>query len=141
MNDALQPPSQPPTDAPPEWEREIRASEEIMRIAFLNGDVATLDRIWSPVFAVNSPLQKVLPRSLVLTLLQSGRIRHTSFESVIETMSREGDTVVVMGNDRVIDPPDGTVSHRRFTNVWRHEAGQWRAIARHAHVLGRDASA
>jgi hypothetical protein len=40
-----------------------------------------------------------------------------------------------MGSDRVTDPPDGTVSHRRFTNLWRLEGDEWRCFARHANVV------
>jgi hypothetical protein len=71
-------------------------------------------------------------------LLDSGRIRHASYEFEIEHLSRHGDVAVVTGRDRVIDPPDGVVSLRRFTNVWRLENGTWRGIARHAHVVSRE---
>jgi hypothetical protein len=49
-----------------------------------------------------------------------------------------GDVVVVMGRDRVTDPPDGTISHRRYTNLWRLEGGAWRCFARHANVVSRE---
>lgn len=123
------------------WQQAIREHEETVRIAFLKADVATLDRFWSDGFLVNSPLQKVLPKGLVLDLLRAGRIRHLSFELVIENLVRTGDTVVVMGSDRVTDPPDGVVSTRRFTNIWVLENGAWRTIARHAHVVAREAGA
>ena len=53
-------------------------------------------------------------------------------------MTRHGDVVVVMGSDRVTDPPDGVVSHRRFTNLWRLENESWRCFARHANVFRRE---
>jgi hypothetical protein len=40
-------------------------------------------------------------------MLEAGRIRHTSLRSEIEHMARHNDIVVVMGGDRVTDPPDG----------------------------------
>ncbi|TXH74876.1 MAG: hypothetical protein E6Q82_07755 [Thiobacillus sp.] len=55
-------------------------------------------------------------------------------------MSRHGDTVVVMGRDSVVDPPDGTVSRRRYTNIWKLDGDVWRSIARHAHVVSREAA-
>jgi hypothetical protein len=45
-----------------------------------------------------------------------------------------------MGNDRVTDPPDGTISRRRFTNLWRIEGGTWRCFAPHANVVRREAA-
>jgi hypothetical protein len=43
-----------------------------------------------------------------------------------------------MGSDRVTDPPDEMITHRRFTNLWRLEAGAWRCFARHANVVSRE---
>jgi hypothetical protein len=45
-----------------------------------------------------------------------------------------------MGNDTVTDPPDGAISRRRFSNIWQLQDGRWRMIARHAHVVSRQAS-
>jgi hypothetical protein len=39
-----------------DWEQEILAREEENRVAFLAGDVATLDRLWTDDFLVNSPI-------------------------------------------------------------------------------------
>jgi ketosteroid isomerase-like protein len=121
-----------------DWEAEIRAREEAGRAAFLAADLATLGQLWAEDYLVNSPLQQVVDRPKVLSLLAAGRIRHTSYEYEIERIVRSGDVVVVMGNDRVTDPPDGTVSRRRFTNVWRLVDGRWLGIARHAHVVSRE---
>ncbi len=121
----------------PAWEGQIRAREEEARVAFLAADLPALDRLWADDFAVNSPLQQVLPKQRVLDLLRSGRIRHSAYESEIEFLGRHGDVVVVMGRDRVEDPPDGAVTHRRYTNIWRLENGGWRTFARHAHVVPR----
>jgi ketosteroid isomerase-like protein len=120
------------------WEQEIRAREEENRIAFLNADVAALDRLWTDDFLVNSPLNLVNDKRGTLTLLETGRIRHTSLAYEIERMVGHGDVIVVMGRDRVTDPPDGTISHRRFTNLWRLDGGAWRCFARHANVVSRE---
>jgi ketosteroid isomerase-like protein len=123
------------------WEQDIRACEERNRIAFLAADVAVLDRLWTDDFAVNSPINVINDKQKTLALLQAGRIRHSSLAAEIEHMSRHDDIVVVMGSDRVTDPPDGVVSHRRFTNLWRREGGEWRCFARHANVVRREAAA
>ena len=120
------------------WRQEIGAREEENRVAFLSADIATLERLWTDDFLVNSPLNFVNDKARTLALLQAGRIRHTSFTVEIEQMARHGDVVVVMGHDRVTDPPDGSVSHRRFTNLWRLEEGAWRCFARHANVVSRE---
>jgi ketosteroid isomerase-like protein len=120
------------------WEQDIRTCEEQNRIAFLAADVAVLDRLWTDDFAVNSPINIINDKQKTLALLQTGRIRHSSLSEEIEHMSRHDDVVVVMGNDRVTDPPDGAVTHRRFTNLWRLEGGGWRCFARHANVVRQE---
>lgn len=123
---------------PPVWEQDIRQREEALRLAFLAANVPALDELLAERFVVNSPLQSVLDKRHLLELLRAARIRHESYEVVIECVERHGNAVVVMGRDRVTDPPDGVLSHRRFTNVWSHEDGIWRTIARHAHVISRE---
>jgi hypothetical protein len=117
------------------WEDEIRAREEEARVAFLTGNQQALAGLWSDGYAVNSPLQRVIGKEQLLDLLRSGRIRHLEYEAEIEYMSRHGDVVVVMGNDRVVNPPEGAVLRRRYTNIWCLDGGAWRSIARHAHAV------
>jgi ketosteroid isomerase-like protein len=120
------------------WEQDIRAREEENRVAFVTADLAALDRLWTDDFLVNSPLNLVNDKRLTMALLEAGRIRHTSLTPEIEHLARHGDVVVVMGSDRVTDPPDGTITHRRFTNLWRLEGGAWRCFARHANAVKRE---
>lgn len=123
----------PTTNPIPDWESEIRRLEEDARVAFLNADIATLTRLWSEDFIVNSPLERINEKSQVLALLQAGRIRHSTYECEIEHISRHGDVVIVMGQDAVTGPPAGP-GRRRYTNVWQFSNGEWRSIARHAQL-------
>jgi uncharacterized protein DUF4440 len=116
------------------WQQDVLAREEENRAAFLAADTATLDGLWTDDFAVNSPINVVNDKRRTMALLEAGRIRHTSLSQKVEHMYRHGDVVVVMGSDQVTDPPDDTVTHRRFTNLWRLEQGEWRCFARHANV-------
>ncbi len=120
------------------WQQDVLAREEENRVAFLARDIATLDRLWTDDFVVNSPLNLVNDKARTLALLEAGRIRHTSLSFDVEHMACHGDVVVVMGRDRVTDPPDDTISHRRFTNLWRLQDGAWRCFARHANVVARE---
>ena len=122
------------------WDREVRAVEDEARRAFVKRDIATLDRLWSDGFMVNSPLNTVSPKALVLELLRSGRIGHIRFDATIEHMARHGDLVVVMGGETVVDRPGEPTVRRRFSHVWRREDGGWRTLVRHANMVP-DASA
>lgn len=122
----------------PAWEHEIRALEDQARIAFLDSDIDFLNRLWVDSYTVNSPLDRIHQKAQVLDLLKAGRIRHATYDCEIEQVSRYGDTVVVMGNDRVNGPPEGVVARRRYTNIWQLVDGRWRGIARHAHVVARE---
>ena len=127
-------------DGAPAWDIEIRAREDALREAFLYADMRALDDLIGDDYIVNSLQHKVLAKPLLLQLLETGRLRHLSFESRIETMQRHGDTVVVMGGDRVVDGPDRVCSTRRFTNLWQLQDGRWRSTARHVHVVSREAA-
>jgi Domain of unknown function (DUF4440) len=94
------------------WEREIRDLEEEARVDFSPGRYRHPD----------SPVGGWLHRH----------------ECEIEHISRHDDVVVVMGHDRVTGPPDGSVTRRRYTNVWQVQDGRWRTIARHAQVVSRE---
>jgi ketosteroid isomerase-like protein len=123
------------------WEQDILAREEQNRAAFLAADLATLDRLWTDDFSVNSPHNVVGDKRRTLALLESGRIRHTSVTAEIEHMATHGEVVVVMGRERVVDAPEDGIVHRRFTNLWRLEGGSWRCFARHANVVSREPAA
>jgi hypothetical protein len=116
------------------WQEDMRALEEQARIAFLLADMPALERSSEDGDAVHSPLQEVLAEPRLVAPLQAGRIRHTAYEYEIGQLSRYRDVVVVVGHDRVADPPDGASSRRRYTNVWRLENGHWR----HAHAVSRE---
>ena len=122
------------------WGEQIRAREEALRLAILHADLRALDELIADGWLVNSTMHKVLGKPLLLQLLETGRLRHLSYESRIETMHRTGDTVVVMGGDRVVDGPERVCSTRRFTNLWQLDGARWRATARHAHVVTRVAA-
>ena len=122
-------------EAATDWQEEIRTLEERGRIAFLAGDIPTLDAMWDNRLLVNSPLNIVNDKARVLELLGTGRIRHTTDEVEIEHIARYGDVVVVMGRDTVDGPPTNVLTHRRFTNVWQLQDGAWQMIARHAQVI------
>lgn len=112
--------------------QEVLACEEEGRRAFLARDVETLDRLWCDELLVNSPIQRVHEKRQVLDLLRAGTIAHVSYDVTPERIEARGDLCVVMGHEVVVNAPGGPAVRRRYTNVWRREAGTWRLLVRHA---------
>jgi ketosteroid isomerase-like protein len=112
--------------------------DDQMRVAVLKQDQPALERLLSDEFTVNAPSsQVVVGRRAVLALIQ--RSPRESFERKIEYIRIDGDFGIIMGAEAVQPTGDaplaGQTAQRRFTNIWKKEAGTWRMIARHANVI------
>jgi hypothetical protein len=69
-----------------------------------------------------------------------GAISYASVEQHLEYAGSHGpDLVVLMGEEIVVPGPGGANAgkriHRRFTDVFRRENGEWRHDLRHANVI------
>ena len=118
----------------------VRALDNEERVAALKRDRRALERLWSDQFIVNAPNNRVvIGKSAVLDeFVTGGAISFSSFERQIEFIRVDGDFAFVMGAETVkprTGPSAGQLIQRRFTNVWRKEAGTWRLYARHANVI------
>lgn len=123
----------------------VRSLDDQERVAALKRDVAALDRLWSDQFTVNAPNNRVVSgKAAVLdTFVRAGVINFSSFEREIEFARVDGDFAFLMGLETVTplaDAPSaglvaGQAVQRRFTNIWKREAGTWRLFARHANVI------
>lgn len=123
----------------------VRSLDDQERAAALKRDVAALERLWSDQFTVNAPNnQVVIGKAAVLdTFVHAGVINFSSFERQIEFVRVDGGFAIIMGLETVrpiSDAPSaglvaGQAVRRRFTNIWKKEAGTWRLFARHANVI------
>ena len=131
--------------SPSSDEAAVRSADDQERIAALNRDTAALGRLWSDQFAVNAPNNRVVigKRAVLEAFVRSGIINFSSFERQIEFIRVDGDFAFIMGLETLrplSDAPSaglvaGQLTQRRFTNIWRKEAGTWRLYARHANVI------
>ena len=122
-------------DQDSDWQAAIASLEDDANRAFLARDLARLDELFSDELIVNSPINSINDKKTILHLLGTGVIGHVSSTIRHELMRRDGDLVIVMGSDTVKNAPTEPVLQRRFTNVWRNEAGRWRLYIRHANVI------
>lgn len=122
----------------PSDEQTVRSLDDQERMAALKRDVPALERLWSDEFTVNAPTNEVVigKRAVLDTFIHRGVINFSSFERAIELMRVDGDFAFIMGAETVQPTGDAPLSgqtvHRRFTNIWKNEAGTWRLFARHA---------
>lgn len=123
-------------------EAEIRALEQTVTKAILNGDTNTLKQFWAPEFLVNTPRNETTgTRDSILLIQKAGMIDYSIFEKVIERMQFQKNIVITMGHETIVARNDspaaraGQVYKRRFTNIWRKKNGKWQQIARHASVI------
>jgi len=126
-------------------EDHVRSLDDQERIAALKRDIPALERLWSEEFIVNAPNNQVVVgrRAVLETFVRAGVINFSTFERQIELIRADGPFVVIMGLETVepvSDAPSaglvaGRTITRRFTNIWRNEAGTWRLFVRHANVL------
>ena len=126
-------------------EATVRSFDDQERIAALNRDTVELERLWSDDFVVNAPNNKVAvgKRSALDAFVRRGVINFSSFERHIEFIRVDGDFAFIMGLETLVplsDAPSfglkaGQPTQRRFTNIWKREAGTWRLYARHANVI------
>lgn len=133
-----------PQDAPPA-EKIVRSLDDQARVAALKRDLPALERLWSEQLTVNAPNNQVIVgrRAVLDGFVRSGIINFSSFERQIEFIRVEGDFAAIMGAEivrPVTDAPSsglvaGQATHRRFTNIWKREAGTWRLFWRHANVI------
>jgi ketosteroid isomerase-like protein len=128
-------------------EDNVRSLDDQERIAALERDVPALERLWSEDFVVNAPNNQVVAgrRAVLDTFVGSGVINFSRFDRQIEFIRAEGSFVIIMGLETIqplSDAPGaglvaGQTIERRFTNIWKNEAGTWRLFARHANVLAK----
>ena len=128
-------------------EEVVRALDDQERVAALRRDIPALERLWSEEFVVNAPDNRVVAgRNAVLdTYVRAGVINFSSFDREVEFIRADGPFVVIMGLETirpVSDSPSaglvaGQLITRRFTNIWKDEAGTWRLAVRYANVLVR----
>jgi ketosteroid isomerase-like protein len=126
-------------------EQHVRLLDDQERSAALTRDLPALERLWSDQFTVNAPNNQVVvgKRAVLDTFVRSGVINFSMFERQIEFIRADGGFVFIMGLETVQpigDAPSaglvaGQTIKRRFTNIWKNEAGTWRLFARHANVI------
>jgi hypothetical protein len=95
---------------------------------------------YSSTFVANTPGSVVVTGPQMLERFAQGSVSYASVEQRLDYAGSHGtDIVVLMGEEVVVPGPSardaGKRIHRRFTDVFRKENGEWRHDVRHANVI------
>jgi ketosteroid isomerase-like protein len=116
----------------------LAAVNEIDRAA-VSDDHAAFAALLTDDLVVNNPQNSISVRGATKQRSTAGQISYVSYDRVIEYAGMRGDMVLLMGEEIVLPrTPSGTVArpvHRRFSDLWKREAGRWKLTARQATVI------
>ncbi len=103
--------------------------------AVLRGDQDAMNNYWTEDFIVTNPFNEIDQADRI----KKGIVTYASFVRESEAIRIYGNTVIVMGREKVIpkgsSPDAGKTINRRYTNIWMLRDGKWRLVARHANVI------
>lgn len=117
-------------------ESEIRRLEQMEVEAVLKKDTTTLLKLWDKDYVVNAPDNKI--NFAGKTTLDRPVLRRARalFNREIEQIIIRGNIVFSMGSETVDNPTNPhQIIKRRYTNIWMHQDGSWKLVARHANVI------
>lgn len=128
--------------------------EEMQRLAdyevdlVLRSDISGMARFYPDDMIVTNPFNQVIDKSKVLERVQANIICYTSMTKKVEHVRLlRADMVMIMGLETAKVTPDadrpdaGTMTYRRFTEVWELRDREWKKVVRHANHFDPDASA
>lgn len=125
---------------------EVLAINERMNDAVLAGDVSVFKKILSDDLVMNDPRNNISSKQDLLGLYASGSNVYREVSATVDYAKVHDDIVVVMGTESTVfeTPPSGsswrpgdTIS-RRYTNIYRNEAGSWKLIVKQSTVISPD---
>lgn len=95
---------------------------------------------YSSTFVANTPGNAVVNGEQMRAAFARGGVSYVAVEQKLDYAGSHGpDMVVLMGEEVVVPGPGaqnaGKRVHRRFTDIFRKENGEWRHDVRHANVV------
>ncbi len=108
--------------------------------AMMAGTMSAETERYSSTFVANTPGNSVVAGDVLLELFSTGDLKYEHVEQHIEYAGSHGPDMVVLMGEEIVVPGEGMANpgqrvHRRFTDVFRRENGDWRHDLRHANVI------
>jgi ketosteroid isomerase-like protein len=122
---------------------EVKKIDKAEAAAVLANDLPAIEKYWAEDFTVNAPNNQILKgKKNAIQLVKDGILDYKSFERTVEAVLVHGDTVIIMGEEKV--QPKGKAQfvgqtlRRRITNIWMKRDGQWQLTARQATIISKE---
>jgi hypothetical protein len=118
----------------------VLAQRKISLEAMMAGRLSAETERYSSTFVANTPNNTVVPGAQLLELFAAGTVSYEHVEQRIDYAASHGPDMVVIMGEEIVVPGEGAANagrriHRRFTDVFRRENGEWRHDLRHANVI------
>jgi ketosteroid isomerase-like protein len=134
---SVSPQSRPPAK---DIEAELRQFDLAAAKAVLEKDEKGIAHYFTKDSVTNNPRNGLtIGSDGVIQAARANLIDYQTFERVVESVQILGNTVVIMGHEKVVmngnGGNEGETIRRRYTNVWMKTRDGWRIVARHANVI------
>lgn len=111
--------------------------------ALASGAVSDPTGRYTTTFVANTPMATIVSGEEMRRIFSSGSVGYARVTQGVEyARAHTPDMVVVMGGEVVVprgDTPNAGMNiHRRFTDIFRREEGEWRHDLRHANIVRID---
>jgi hypothetical protein len=135
----------PPAEAAEPWDSDP-AVQEVLKLrrqsiaAMTSTGPTPESERYSSTFVANTPAGRVVDGKAMQAAFASGGVSYAAVEMKLEYAGSHGPDVVVLMGEEIVVPGAGAANagkriHRRFTDIFRRENGEWRHDVRHANVV------
>ena len=125
-------------DSPEADLKELTRLEQVWNDAHLNGDAATLEKLWDEDLFVTVPDMPVMNKGESLAIWKAGKMKFDIYKTSDIRIKIYGNTAVVTGQlVRIRDAKSTKFEDDwRFTKVYVRRAGKWQVVAWHGSHVG-----
>ena len=130
-----------PWDSDPAVQEVLKLRARGIAAMISTGPTADSER-YSSTFVANTPANSIVTGREMLKNFGAG-FSYKAVEQQLDYAGSHGPDVVVLMGEEVVVPGPGSPNagkriHRRFTDVFRRENGEWRYDVRHANVISME---
>ena len=122
----------------------LHATRALLKRAMLDGDVETMDGVYSEDYELVTRTGAVRSRTERIEMIRSGELRYLNVGDEADVAVKiYGSVAVVRGvvgpSETEFDGERRIPGSRRFTEVWIHSSGEWLAVGRQATTIADSA--